>query len=229
MRGKCAEKSQAIRLRLEDGLSFSEISAQLNVSKGTLSAWLSGMNISELQKQAIVARSAARMGTALFAGAEANKIKGRNQRNLYREEGRQAAMLGSMSHQMGCALYWAEGGKSKNTVSFVNGDPVMIRAFSKFLFGTGVGANPNRACFSVDCYLDILTLAEIEEFWFEQIGFDLRTTKHRVKPDKPIRLAYSHRKRPHGICRLTLNDTRAVQHIYGALEVYAGVCIDPSR
>ncbi len=105
----------------------------------------------------------------------------------------------------------------------------MMKIFSKFLFGSEVNADPRKASFAVDCYADILTLGEIEEFWFEQIGFDLRATKHRVKPSKPVKLAYSHAKRPHGLCKLHINDTRIVQHIYGALEVYAGVHLNPVR
>ena len=229
VRGKYQERNEAIRLRVEEGLSFPEISKLLNVSKGTLSAWLSGIDISDDQKLAMAQRSRARGGVAMFAGAETNRRRGLEKRESYREEGRQAAKMGNSLHQMGCVLYWAEGVKGRNSASFVNGDPVMMRSFSRFLFGPVVKADPRKASFSVGCYVDILTMSEIEEFWVEQIGFDLRSTKHRVKPTRVERLAFCHPKRPHGICPLHINDTRVVQHIYGALEVYAGVHLNPVR
>ena len=47
-------------------------------------------------------------------------------------------------------LYWAEGSKSRNSVQFVNSDPMMVRYFAEFL--RAHYQVPDEA-FRVDCNL----------------------------------------------------------------------------
>lgn len=64
---------------------------------------------------------------------------------------------------------------------------------------------------------------EIEEFWLESLGLP-RTCLRRSMVNQFSK--YSKKKRlnklPYGTCRLTVCDTKLVQHIYGAIQEYAG-------
>lgn len=65
--------------------------------------------------------------------------------------------------------------------------------------------------------------SEIEGFWLELL--QLPPTCLR-KSTINTYSKYSKKKRrnklPYGTCRLTVSDTRLVQHIYGAIQEYAG-------
>jgi hypothetical protein len=99
----------------------------------------------------------------------------------------------------------------------------MIRLFMQFL----------RACFDVpdskmrvSCnrFADhVERQHEIEQFWLDVAGLP-RTCL--CKSTVNAYSKYSKKKRrnrlPHGTCRLGVYDTRVVQHIYGAIQEYAG-------
>ncbi len=117
-------------------------------------------------------------------------------------------------------LYWAEGSRSRNTVEFVNSAAAMVSFFLTFL----------RACFGVPdskiqvrCNLfadHVERQFEIEQFWLDTLGLP-RSCLRRSTVTRYSK--YSKKKRlKHGTCRLTLCDTAVVQHIYGAIQEYAG-------
>ena len=64
---------------------------------------------------------------------------------------------------------------------------------------------------------------EIEDFWLTTAGLPRsRLTKSTVnrysRASKRTRIGHL----PYGTCRLTFHSTRAVQHIYGAIQEYGG-------
>lgn len=64
---------------------------------------------------------------------------------------------------MGCMLYWAEGAKSRNTLTFANSDPAMIRMFARFLREC-FDLKPEDFRFRVNVYLgNGLELEQVEE------------------------------------------------------------------
>jgi hypothetical protein len=58
---------------------------------------------------------------------------------------------GDALHVAGCMLYWAEGWKNRNQLSFANADPDMIRLFVRFLRSLECETNgsASRATFSL--------------------------------------------------------------------------------
>ncbi len=64
---------------------------------------------------------------------------------------------------------------------------------------------------------------EVEHFWLERLGLPLASLQ---KSAVNRYSKYSQKKRmtrlPHGTSRLMVADTRIVQHIYGAIQEYAG-------
>jgi hypothetical protein len=125
-------------------------------------------------------------------------------------------------HQAGCMLYWAEGSKSRNSLAFVNSDDEMMRFFLRFLRLLDVP--DERIRLSVNVHLgNGLTLEQIEAWWLERLDLPrscLRkaTVNHASSASKRLRkpLVY-------GTARLTVNSTRLVQSIYGAIQEYAGI------
>jgi len=64
---------------------------------------------------------------------------------------------------------------------------------------------------------------EIEQFWLDLLGLPRTSLR---KSTVNVYSKYSKKKRrnrlPYGTCRLKVCDTSIVQHIYGAIQEYAG-------
>ena len=125
-------------------------------------------------------------------------------------------------HQAGCMLYWAEGSKSRNSLAFVNSDDEMMRFFLRFLWLFDVP--DERIRLSVNVHLgNGLTLEEIEAWWLERL--DLSRSCLRKATVNQTSSASKRLRKPlvYGTARITVNSTRLVQSIYGAIQEYAGI------
>lgn len=120
-------------------------------------------------------------------------------------------------------LFWAEGSKHRNLVQICNADPEVLKFFAGFL-RRYFGVSDEK--FRVACHLfadHIERQQEVEQFWLDALALP------RSCLTKSIVNNYSRsskRKRvnmlPYGTCRLTVCSTQIVQHIYGAIQEYAG-------
>lgn len=134
---QCRNSKRDLALRLRDkGQSYKEISLALDVSKSTLSYWLSKVEISKehklvlLQKQNEGRKRGAQKRRdwriereKSISDQAAKEISGLSRRDLW--------LLGIMA-------YWCEGSKQKaNNVSgrviFTNSDPFLIKLFIRWL------------------------------------------------------------------------------------------------
>jgi hypothetical protein len=120
-------------------------------------------------------------------------------------------------------LYWAEGGKTRNTMRMTNADPEVLRFFVKFV--RRYFAVPDEQ-FSVDCNLFADHLArqrEIERFWLDTLDLPEACLRKSIVN---VYSKYSQKKRqnrlPYGTCRVAVCRTQIVQHIYGAIQEYGG-------
>jgi hypothetical protein len=130
---------------------------------------------------------------------------------------------GDPLHQAGCLLYWAEGSKDRNAVKFSNSDLYMVRLFRRFLTeALGVDQLAIRVSLNVYTTND-LSIREIEDYWLTGLELPrdcLRT--HTLDHMPTSSSGRGHNKLPYGVCSLRVHSTRAVQHIYGAIQEYAG-------
>jgi len=136
-------RSRALKLRLA-GHSYNEIQKALGISKSTLSGWLKHVVLSSKAR----ARLASRASLGSITLIKRNKM----QTHMAEERAREIRALAKTKIPtltkrdlliIGTVLYWAEGykrlhvrdGKERmsHTVSFVNSDPIMVRAFLRFL------------------------------------------------------------------------------------------------
>jgi hypothetical protein len=120
-------------------------------------------------------------------------------------------------------LYWAEGAKNRNAIQFANSDPKMVRMFREFLV-QALGVEPARLRLRLNVYLgNGLSITEIESYWLELL--DLPASSLRGHSINHFPTSSSGRKRnrlPYGVCTIYLYSSEIVQHIYGAIQEYAG-------
>lgn len=148
----------------------------------------------------------------------------RERRQRAQDEGRRRARLGGDHlHHGSCMLYWAEGTKGRNRVQLVNSDAHMIRYFLRFLTES-FGVPRERFALSINVYTNNgLTIEEIERHWLEVLELPASCVrKHRLNSPPTSSSGRKRSKLPYGVATLSLGDTALVQHIYGAIQEYAG-------
>jgi hypothetical protein len=138
-------------------------------------------------------------------------------------EGRAAARDGNRLHLAGCMLYWAEGSKRRNAVQFTNSDPRMVAFFRRFLV-EGPCLKPADIHLSINVYTNNgMGIDEIERYWLDLLRLPRSSARAHVLNHTPTSSSGRARnKLPYGVARLSVHQTRMVQHIYGAIQEYGG-------
>lgn len=129
------KKEAALELR-NKGKSYGEISSLLNISKSTLSYWLSRVEVSSKHKLALLQKQ------------QEGRIKGaqkRKDQRIAKEKlifSKAEKEIQGLSRKdlwlMGTVAYWCEGSKQKDNnisgrVIFANSDPFLIKLFIKWI------------------------------------------------------------------------------------------------
>lgn len=218
---KTLERAEARRLRADEGLSVKEITARLGVARSSVSLWVRDIELSPEQHERLRRRNPIYNGQRI--GAKVRSARARVRRQEWQEEGRSLARRCEPFHVAGCMLYWAEGDRARNRVSFSNSDPEMVRLFVSFL-RRYFAIQDDQIALACNLYADHFERqTEIEEFW-------LATAE---VPPKSLRKStvnqyskHSLRKRlnvlPYGTCRITVHSTAVAQSIHGSIQEYAG-------
>lgn len=192
------------------------IAARLSVSVGSVHLWTRDIDISKEQRARNLKAAGRRRGNQWEATC-------RDRRLACQDDGRAAARLGDSVHQAGCMLYWAEGSKGRNQVALCNSDEDMVRFFKDFLL-TYFDVAPEEFRLSLHVYLgNGMSLREVEQHWLRVL--DLPGSVFRKSFVNPLPTSSSGRKKnklPYGVATLTLGRTEVVQHIFGAIQEYAG-------
>lgn len=193
-----------------------EIAALVDAAQSSVSTWVRDISLTSEQRTALMRRAGAARGRS-------HRERCRKQRQRSQSEGAAHAKRGDAGHVAGCMLYWAEGGKSRNNVMFVNSDPDMVRYFVDFLRPYYHVADE---AFRIDCNLfadHIERQHTIEAFWLDTMrlpGSCLRKSTVNVYSK------YTEKKRknrlPYGTVRVCVHSTAVVQSIYGAIQEYGG-------
>jgi hypothetical protein len=119
-------------------------------------------------------------------------------------------------------LYWAEGSKHRNHVTFTNSDVDMVRFFLCFLREC-YEIDDTQVALSVNCHLgNGVTIEEIHAWWLEHLA--LPASSLRAPAINRTSSASKRVRRPliHGTARLAVHSTFVAQSIYGAIQEYAG-------
>ena len=216
---KVAEKKKARELRRE-GKAVGEIAKEIGVSKGSVSRWVRDIPLTDEQKDNLMKRNPVFRGQ--WAGAMKNKETALLRRMEFQDKGRVDATNGSPLHRMGCMLYWAEGAKNRNCLSFGNSDNEMMKLFVRFLREC-FGVETEDIAVRVNCYSDI-DVGKAEGYWLSELGLDKtslrkssvdcgpRSSKHKGKA----------RRLNFGVCVIVVCSVELVQRIFGAIQEYVG-------
>jgi hypothetical protein len=202
------------------GSSIKSIAGSLDVSPSSVSRWVRDIELTPDQIEALRANNPIVNGQ--LKGTKAMAARHRENRRAAQAEGRARACARDPFYVAGCMLYWAEGCKDRNSIRFTNSDPRMMVFFLRFL-RTYFDVADDRV--RVHCNLFSDSKEErrrIEQAWLRFLGLPAAclgaSTVNRYSRS-------SRRKRigvlPYGTCRVTVNDTRIVQTIFGSIQELA--------
>jgi AcrR family transcriptional regulator len=224
-RRKQSEYEEARRLRLEHGTPLKRIAARVGVSVSTVHVWTKDIELTAEQHRRNASgprgpqspQQIQRRTQAISRGARARRA-------AYQAEGRRRASEGDPLHRAGCMLYWAEGSKDRNTLGFVNSDRPMVQYFVRFL-RESLGVTPEEITVRLNVDLtNGLSLREVEDHWLWALELPRASLRKHMINHAPTSSSGARRhKLPYGVCAVRVKrSTRLVQHIYGAIQEYAG-------
>lgn len=206
-------------------MPIKRIAARLGVSPGTVHAWTRDITLTPEQRARNAAGPTGPQNPAqIRRRVEAIRHGAREKRREYQTEGRRRARDGDALHRAGCMLYWAEGSKQRNSAVFVNSDRPMVQYFVRFL-REALGIAPDEITVRLNVYLtNGLTLREVEDHWLWALELPRASLRKHAINHAPTSSSGARRhKLPYGVCALRVKrSTRVVQHIYGAIQEYAG-------
>ncbi len=121
-------------------------------------------------------------------------------------------------------LYWAEGAKDRNSALLSNSDVHMVRFFKRFIVRC-FGVADEGFSVRLNVYTgNGLSLQDTESHWLDALELPPRCLRKHTLNHFPTSSSGGKRnKLPYGVCALrVLRSTHIVQHIYGAIQEYAG-------
>jgi AcrR family transcriptional regulator len=211
------EYAAARWLREVEGMPFKQIAERLGVSPGTVHAWARDIELTPEQRRRNL------RGQPSEILVDGRRRKARKIRAEAQTEGRRRARSGDPLHYAGCMLYWAEGSKNRNMLGFANSDANMVRHFARFL-RQSMEVPVEDFRFRLNVYLNNgLTLPEIEDHWLAVLSAPRSCIRGHSLNHYPTSSSGRKHSLPYGVCSLRVaRSTWLVQHIYGAIQEYAG-------
>jgi DNA-binding transcriptional MerR regulator len=205
-------------------MPFKRIAARLNVSVSTVHSWTRDIRLTPEQRAHNLRGPHGPQNPLHIARrVETWRRKHREQRLAYQEEGRQRARQRDALHMAGCMLYWAEGAKQRNRLTFANSDVAMLEFFMRFL-RESLGVKPEDCQIRLNVYTNNgLPLKEIERHWLRALALPASCLRGHSLNHYPTSSSGQKRKKlPYGVCSLTVaRSTHLLQHIFGAIQEYA--------
>ena len=191
------------------------------MSVSTVSRWTRDLELDDAHQARLREANPALNGRRL--GQRVGADRAREARAAAQEHGRRLAGVADPLHLLGCMLYWAEGSKGRNCVTFTNSDPDMVATFLSFLRAS-YATTDQQVTVRVNVFLgNGLELETIEAWWLERLDLP-PTSLRRAIVNSPSRASQRKRRTlPYGTLRLEVHSTFLVQSIYGAIQAYAGV------
>ncbi len=155
---------QAIKLRRK-GYSLGEIKNILHVSRSSVGLWAKEVKLDQNAKGRIqyLRKCAREKAWRTISKKREERVK---KSKLWAEEKVRSIHLTKEQALLACSLlYWAEGGKTKKAVDFINSDPEMIKVFLRlFRYVFPVNETKLRICVHVHEYHNVKAIIN---FWSE--------------------------------------------------------------
>ncbi len=162
------DKSKAIELR-KKGMSYSQIKAELGISKSTLSGWLNNMPLSEKRIKELGPFSPMRIERCRNTK---RKKKIARQDSVFDKVSKDIGRLSKRELFLaGLFLYWGEGGKTKYyTTILTNTNPGMVKFFLKWMENFGI--NRKKLKVSLHLYSD-MDISKQMKYWSKLLNINI--------------------------------------------------------
>jgi len=197
---KYIERNKAIEMR-KRGMSYSQIKKKLNVSKSSLSLWLTAYPLPEKRLREL--RDFSEQRIERFRATMKKKRDARISQVYQAASKRIGRLTERELFVAGLFLYWAEGTKaSRDTVMLTNTDPTMLRFFIDWLAAIGIPRN------KISVYLHLYKDMDIEKetrYWSRALSLSLRAfRKPYIKPSLFNKRKNYKGRIGHGTCNLII-------------------------
>lgn len=206
-------------------MALKRIAARLRVSPASVHSWTRDIKLTAEQRHNnLFGPRGPQSPEHVAKRTRAWSRKNRERRLRYQQEGRAKARERDPLHMAGCMLYWAEGSKGGNTLTFANSDSEMVRFFVSFL-RESLGVKPKDFRIRLNVYTNNgLRLEQIEEHWLRTLGLPRSCLRGHTLNHYPTSSSGKRRRRlPYGVCALKVaRSTPLIQHILGAVQEYGG-------
>jgi hypothetical protein len=218
------QEKQAARLLRHDGMPYKRIASTLGVSVNSAYRWTKDIELTPEQKHLNLRGPSGPLNPERVRKAGASwAARCRSRRAVCQAEGRRTAREQDHLHLAGCMLYWAEGSKRRHAIEFTNSDPHMLLLFRRFLTDA-LRVDLASIRLTINVYTgNGLTIEEIESHWLDLLGLPRSSVrKHAINHMPTSSSGRAKNKLPFGVCTLRVHNTWMLQHIYGAIQEYAG-------
>lgn len=205
-------------------MSHKRIASRIGVSASSVHAWTKDIELSAEQRSLNLRGPRGPQNPELVRRrADRWAAQCRASRLACQEDGRRAGREGNPLHQAGCMLFWAEGAKRRNTIQFTNSDPHMLAFFRRFLV-EAMAIEVDEIAMSINVYTNNgMAIEEIERYWLDLLRLPPSSVrKHMLNHMPTSSSGRARNKLPYGVVTLNVHSTWMVQHIYGAIQEYAG-------
>lgn len=213
MINKDLEKEKVLKLR-QRGLSYSQIKKQVNVSKSTLSLWLSKFPLSKEQIVKLRDKNPQRIENYI------NTMRLKREKLDIESYDLISKDIGTMSKRekflAGLYLYWGEGTKAaKGTVAVTNTDPDTLKFFVRWLNLFKI--NKKNLKVVLHLYVDMDVEKEMQ-FWSNYLRIPVtQFRKPYIKESRFSELSYKNGF-GHGTCSVLYLDMRLYRYIMAGLK-----------
>ena len=223
VRYSAAQKSKAVKLRLE-GISYGKIIKKLGIkSKGTLSEWFKGLVLPPDSRKKLENNIRMAYERGLFEFNDSRSLKIQEENKQYEDAGEK--LVGKINERelqiVGAALYWGEGTKSSIRkhaipVSFSNSDPTMIQLFMRFIREI-LRVDEKRIRAGIHLYKST-NIAKARTFWASATGlprdrFYIHTQVSRASQGKR-----AWNRLPHGTVTIRISNRKHFNLIMGMIK-----------
>lgn len=206
-------KEKVIDLR-KKGMSYSQIKEKVTVSKSTLSLWLREFPLSS--EKIIELRDKSPKRIENYRNTMKKKREERFEQ-VYQKVSKDIRKLSKRElFLFGIALYWGEGGKTKNTeLSMSNTDPAVLKYFLLWL--QSLGADRTKLRVRLQLYNDMTEKKEIE-YWSKELSLPRNVFKKSyIKKSNQSHLSYKQRFF-HGTCNISYGDVHMSEYIFASMK-----------
>ncbi len=220
-------RERAVKLRLEQGLSYGEIKKRLGVAKSTLSYWLREFPLKEerISELCRYGWKKSELSREKFRITMRKKRELRN-RNIYDNYRKKFAKISKDSFfTAGLMLYLGEGDKRRyERINLVNTDPETIKFFIKWLIDF---LKIKREEIKVQLYLhDDMDIRREEKFWREELKIS-NAQFYKTQVRKSRKGSYSYKESSnHGTCGIYIMGVEKKRELMMAIQALIDTFLD---